>query len=67
MRQKENVAAAVTEFMIEPMESDCPIICSYLFGFAGSVFDCDSLSVLLSNCIVYVDACGRNKPVHKVN
>ena len=52
--------------MNELIESDNSIICNYEFGFAGSMFGCDSLSVLFSHCVVHVDACGRNKPLHQV-
>ena len=38
---------------------------NYLFGFPGSMFHCDSLSVLFSHCVVHMDACRRNKPVHQ--
>ena len=39
--------------------------CNYLFGFPGSMFRCDSLSVLFSHCVVHMDARRRNKLVHQ--
>ena len=39
---------------------------AFVFGFSGPLFRCDSYSVFLPYCGVYVDACRRNKSLHQV-
>ena len=37
-----------------------------LVGFSGSLFRCDSHSILLPHCDVHMDACRRDKSLHQV-